>query len=292
MPFMSWGFRSRARPCLPGRTARQRRQRLAAMALWAGGAALAAAHAGLAIWRMAELARGPQPSSARVWATWALMLASCFWPLACRWQAARRSVRRWGQQGVRAGDGLCMGMLCALLSELAFPLSPLRLQEGLALPIIAAVAVLTVLLLLYLAWLAPPRQVLRHIAPAALLLPLGLPVLLSDVNVGLDASPAQRHLALVQQKRTSRIRDDLAPNPSSARAQRSVYEVLLAPVGAQGAPGQWLPVDVGLYVQVQPGQPVCLMGHAGALGARWRMAAPARVCLLADEAPPLVSLVF
>lgn len=51
------------------RTARRQRQRLAAKALWACGAALAAGHAALAVWRMAELAQGPQPSSARVWAT-------------------------------------------------------------------------------------------------------------------------------------------------------------------------------------------------------------------------------
>ena len=76
---MSTAFRSRPSGL---RTARRQRQRLAAKALWACGAALAAGHAALAVWRMAELAQGPQPSSARVWATLGLTLASCFWPLA------------------------------------------------------------------------------------------------------------------------------------------------------------------------------------------------------------------
>ena len=56
------------------RTARRQRQRLAAKALWACGVALAAGHAALAVWRMAELAQGPQPSSARVWATLGLRI--------------------------------------------------------------------------------------------------------------------------------------------------------------------------------------------------------------------------
>ena len=292
---MSTAFRSRPSGL---RTARRQRQRLAAKALWACGAALAAGHAALAVWRMAELAQGPQPSSARVWATLGLTLASCFWPLACRWQAARRSVCLWAQQGAQAGDLLCMGMLCALLPELAFPLSPLRLQLGLPLPIVATAAVFSVLLLLYLAWLAPPRQALRHIAPAALLLPLGLTVMASDVNVGLDDSPVQRHLALVYQKRAWRVPSGTGlPDPSSARARvrRVAYEVLAAPLlspgGAQGALCQWLPVDIGLYIQAQPDQPICLAWHAGALGARWLMTAPASACQpgiteQAEENPP------
>ena len=76
-------FRSRFR--LPGlRTARRQRQRLSAKALWVCGAALA-------VWRMAELAQGPQPSSARVWATLGLTLASCFWPLPCFHGAVRKA---------------------------------------------------------------------------------------------------------------------------------------------------------------------------------------------------------
>ena len=61
-------FRSRFR--LPGlRTARRQRQRLSAKALWVCGAALA-------VWRMAELAQGPQPSSVRVWVTLSLRICS------------------------------------------------------------------------------------------------------------------------------------------------------------------------------------------------------------------------
>ena len=148
-----------------------------------------------------------------------------------------------------------------------------------------AAAVFSVLLLLYLAWLAPPRQALRHIAPAALLLPLGLTVMASDVNVGLDDSPVQRHLALVYQKRAWRVPSGTGlPDPSSARARvrRVAYEVLAAPLlspgGAQGALRQWLPVDIGLYIQARPDQPICLAWHAGALGARWLMTAPASAC--------------
>lgn len=229
--------------------------------------ALTACNVAVLAWRAGELLNGLMPAPARIGATLGLLALIYLWMLADHLSASMKKDMICNDLG--GGTQLHLFLIGMLFIEMDFYVSPRNLlQSWLPLHVMALVLVLS--LLLYGAW----RALESHpLCPAcmAVLLPLGLTLVVIDMNAGLNGAPTQRQLATVAQKRAERGGGRHRPSTSRRR------EVLINAL-PDGTPGEWMPVTHDFYGSLQPGQPVCLASYAGALGARWAMLLPAENC--------------